>query len=264
MKLSLLFAGCILTLALSAALRGPAAADPPAAPQEPTTATPAPTPVPEWDPQKDGVGDQTEGPLEELVPLGERKAIPIVDQEKVFTPEEFLRYVKENVDGKLGRNGNLKPEFIVLHNTGIPTIAQRPNGFTRENMRALAGYYGGLGWPAGPHLFIDQNGIWVFSSLTKRGTHSPSWNRKTWGVEQLGDFNKDDYDGEVGSRIRANAVAALAILSIASGKDIDTLRFHKDDHRTTHDCPGRTCQKPRVIADVKAEMGKWRAAWNSR
>ncbi|MEZ0325874.1 MAG: hypothetical protein ACAH95_08200, partial [Fimbriimonas sp.] len=42
------------------------------------------------------------------------------------------------------------PNKIVLHNTAIPKLSQRPHGFTAEHMVGLKHYYEGLGWSGGP------------------------------------------------------------------------------------------------------------------
>ncbi len=220
-----------------------------------------PTP-PEWDPEREGIKDLDEGPLTEVAPA-HRKKIDIVGRR--FTPEEFAAYVKTTVNPELRQRGHWRPGFIVLHHTGVPSIRQRPQGFTGDNMDALARYYGiTKGWRSGPHLFVDQNGIWVFTRLTRRGTHSPSWNGVAWGIEQLGNFIIENYQEGDGAKIRDNATAAVAILSVARGFNPASLRFHKDDRRTTHkDCPGDTCKKEDVVNRVQREMEEWRRKWST-
>src|SRR5436190_8526349 len=66
-----------------------------------------------------------------------------------------------------------RPSFIVLHNTAVPTLAQRPNGFSKQHILNLEAYYRDqMQWKAGPHLFVDDRQIWVFTPLTVSGTHS--------------------------------------------------------------------------------------------
>lgn len=149
------------------------------------------------------------------------------------------------------------PDFVVLHNTGAPTLADRPQGFTHQHMLNLADYYSGLGWHAGPHWFVDDRGCWAFSPLDLPGVHSPSWNHVSWGVEQLGDFGSDAYSSGRGALVRDNAVFLLAVLSHRIGADSSTLRFHKQDPLTTHkDCPGAHC----LQADVTQRVHDKRAA----
>ncbi len=218
----------------------------------------------EWDPSKEGIGDLTEGPrTESTVPKDKRKPINIV--RRLFRPEEFAAFVKKTVFPEFKKQSQWKPEFIVLHHTGVPSIKQRPSGFTTNNMDLLAKFYGiEKGWRSGPHLFVDQNGIWVFSPLEKRGTHSPSWNNRAWGIEQLGNFINEAYDSGPGQKIQDNALAALAILSLARNLEVETLHFHLEDPLTDHrNCPGAFCDKDQVKLKLKAEIEKWRPVWNS-
>lgn len=157
---------------------------------------------------------------------------------QAFSPESFAKYsaslnLKQNADWA---------KFCVRHNTGAPTLAQRPNGLTYQHILNLAGYYEGLGWHAGPHLFIDDRQIWVFSPLTNPGVHSPSWNSESFGIEQLGDYDPEDYNHGRGLAVQHNAVAAFAVLSHYAGIDSHSMRDHREDPGTTHrDCPGSSC-----------------------
>ena len=148
-----------------------------------------------------------------------------------------------------------KPQFIALHNTYFPDLAMRPKGFTAQHMLNIADGYKKKGWRAGPHLFVDDHKIWVFTPLTTQGRHSPGWNEVALGVEMLGDFDKDSFSAGRGLAVRQNAVRAVAILSKVLGLSPDTIRLHKEDPKTTHkDCPGKNVSKPKFIAEVKAAM----------
>jgi len=106
-------------------------------------------------------------------------------------------------------------------------------------------------WSAGPHLFVADDLIWVFTPLTTSGVHSPSWNAISWGVEIVGEYEQETFAGA----IKSNAVDALAILHAALGLDPKTLRFHKEDPLTTHkSCPGRNVVKPDLIAAVESRI----------
>ena len=155
-----------------------------------------------------------------------------------FTQAQFADYVR---DLKLGSAG-WKPSFIVRHNTGSPTLAQRPEGLTAQHIQNLKSYYEGLGWHAGPHLFVDDHQIWAFSTLLHPGVHSPAWNSVSFGVEQLGDFGPEDYNSGRGLAVQKNAIAALAVLSHFAGIDSHSMRDHREDPLTSHrDCPGDSC-----------------------
>jgi N-acetylmuramoyl-L-alanine amidase CwlA len=150
------------------------------------------------------------------------------------------------------RWGAWRPSFIVLHNTATPSLAQRPNGLTRQHILNLESYYRDqMHWKAGPHLFIDDKQIWTFTPLTVSGTHSPSWNKSSIGVEMLGDYDRDEFDTGRGLKVQKNAIAAIATLTAILGLDPDSMRLHKEDPLTTHACPGRKVSKPRFIQGVK-------------
>ncbi len=163
-----------------------------------------------------------------------------------FTPELFDKYCH-------GLQWlSWRPSFIVLHNTSTPNLAQRPNGFTRQHMLNLENFFRDTQkWKAGPHLFIDDKLIWVFTPLTVSGTHSPSWNKLSLGIEMLGDYYKDDFDSGRGLAVRKNTVAAIATLSAVLGIDPVKMKLHREDPLTTHKCPGGDVLKQTVIKEVQ-------------
>jgi hypothetical protein len=163
-----------------------------------------------------------------------------------FTAAEFDVYVASLVFGAW------RPQFVVLHNTGDPTFRHWHDYPGERRMRGLERYYrDDMHWSAGPHLFVADDLIWAFTPLTTRGVHAPSWNLVSWGVEIVG-----DYDHEVlRSDVKENAIHALATLHIAGGLDPATLKFHKDDPKTTHrHCPGARISKPEFIAAIQARL----------
>jgi hypothetical protein len=148
-----------------------------------------------------------------------------------------------------------RPSFLVLHNTGSPSLAQRPKGLTLQHIRNLEVFYRDKQkWKAGPHLFIDDRQIWAFTPLTVSGTHSPSWNKVALGIEMLGDYDKEAFDGGRGEKVRTLTVAALATLSAILGLDPQTLRLHREDPLTTHACPGKNVRKLEIIQAIQDLM----------
>jgi hypothetical protein len=144
-----------------------------------------------------------------------------------------------------------RPSFIVLHNTAVPSLAQRPSGLTKKHMQNLESFYRDQQkWRSGPHLFIDDRQIWVFTPLTVSGTHSPSWNKLALGVEMLGNFEKESFASHRGLNVRKNTVAALATLCAVLGIDSHSMRLHREDPLTTHACPGKNVRKLEVIQEV--------------
>lgn len=157
-----------------------------------------------------------------------------------------------------------RPQFVVVHNTSSPTLSnyadwrahpEKHGDWTPERWASnLAGYYSNLGWLAGPHAFVCPDGILLFTPLTQHGTHTPSWNSISWGIETVGEFESEPFDN--GSR--DNLIAALGILHHRIGLNpadyklgVRGLHFHHEDPRTTHrTCPGRNMVKPDLVAAV--------------
>ncbi|MBW4890052.1 N-acetylmuramoyl-L-alanine amidase [Mucilaginibacter sp. HMF5004] len=172
---------------------------------------------------------------------------PIVGQS--FTPDQFAAYC-QTLQWPVWR-----PSFIVLHNTGVPTLAQRPKGLTNQHILDLVKYYrDDQHWSAGPHLFIDDHQIWVFTPLTTPGVHSPSWNSVALGVEMLGDYETEPFNSGRGLAVHKNAVAVLSILCGTLGISPSTIKLHKEDPLTTHKCPGKNVVKTKLIAEVQTAL----------
>jgi hypothetical protein len=163
-----------------------------------------------------------------------------------FRAAEFKDYVATL------RFTDWRPQFAVVHNTSAPRLSQWHSHPGEVRMRNLESYYrDDQRWSAGPHLFVADDLIWVFTPLTTSGTHSPSWNGVAWGVELVGEYDEEPFNPAV----RENAVDALAALYACRGLDPETIRFHKEDPGTTHtNCPGKNVNKADLIARVKERM----------
>jgi hypothetical protein len=172
---------------------------------------------------------------------------PIIGQS--FTPDQFAAYCQTL------HFTTWRPSLIVLHNTGEPTLAQRPKGLTHQHILGLVSYYRDeQHWSAGPHLFIDDHQIWVFTPLITPGVHAPSWNAVSIGVEMLGNYETESFSAGRGLAVRKNAVAALSILCSTLGIAPATIKLHKEDPLTTHKCPGKNVIKSQVIAEVSSAL----------
>ena len=157
--------------------------------------------------------------------------------------------------------GVWRPQFIVLHNTGAPNLAKwmaTPGG-EDQRIHNLEHYYRNQQkWSSGPHLFISPTGIFRGTPLTTAGTHTPSWNAISLGIEMAGDYEHEAFNEDV----RENTVHALAVLHTALGLSpepfklgVRGLHFHKDDTRTTHRaCPGKNVSKADMVKRVRAAM----------
>lgn len=178
---------------------------------------------------------------------------------KKFTHAGFQSYLD-------GLNVTPWAKFVVVHNTSSPDLAlykqwEGRSGWTAEQwLRNLASYYSGLGWASGPHLFIPPtpDTILALSPLTARGTHTPSWNNISIGVETVGEFETEAFGGDT----EKNLVAALAMLHKKFKLDpidfrlgISGIHFHKEDRATTHKtCPGKNMNKAALVHKVDVTM----------
>lgn len=167
-----------------------------------------------------------------------------------MTIPQFEAYIK-------GLKWNWRPSGMVLHNTAAPTLAQWSAANALQRIKNLEHYYKNQrGWSSGPHAFVDDNLIWVFTPFNTSGTHSPSFNGTRLGIEMVGDFSREDDDSGRGLKVKMNTVALFAIVHAALGLDPDTIKLHKEDPRTTHDCPGKDIEKAEFIQLVKEYMGE--------
>ena len=167
-----------------------------------------------------------------------------------FTAEQFATYVPSL------HFTNWRPSFVVLHNTSAPTLAQWHHTDGHQRMLNLESYYRDtMHWSAGPHLFVANDAIWAFTPLTVPGVHSPSWNRVSWGVEMVGEYETEPFDSGAGAKVRDLTVEALAVLHATMGFDSSSLRFHKEDPATTHNsCPGQHVHKADVVQRLHTRL----------
>jgi hypothetical protein len=189
-----------------------------------------------------------------------------------LSPDEFAGYARAL------KWAAWRPKYVVLHHTWKPNCEMRQHGFTEQHLKNIEHGYlnkkdskgNPAPWQGGPHLFIDDNRIWVFQPLTVQGTHAKSFNAESIGIEMLGNYQtedeaalseshlacaRDQWDGHRGVAIRKNAVSAMASVMTALGLPADALRFHRDDpQHSTKPCPGGQVQKEDVIDDIREEM----------
>jgi GH24 family phage-related lysozyme (muramidase) len=152
-------------------------------------------------------------------------------------------------------------KHLTLHNTGAPNMAQEDKtpGGEAQRMRNLGHYYKKWGG-RGPHFFTFNSGkIGLGTCLPGQGVHSPSWNKISVAVEMVADFRKgvDNPYTEPGLTITDNTAWLFAQLLKKLGLQAsnDTIKLHKEDKATTHDCPGNLFLKADFIERVRTYMG---------
>ena len=185
-------------------------------------------------------------------------AIPIVGA-CFATSKEFLDYL----DGI--KFGAWRPRFITVHHTGSPDLKVW-NGWQKRTvpvtdqqwLKNLAGYYGNeMGWSSGPQFFFTPKHYCVLSPPDRRGIHAVSFNGLSWGVEMVGDFDREKLEGP----LRDRYVEGLACLHIATGLKVapysyatQGLHFHRDDPKTSKTCPGKSIAKDALVRDIQTKI----------
>lgn len=151
-----------------------------------------------------------------------------------------------------------KPQGIVLHNTGAPTLKQWVESGPAHDQRILnlQSYYEGMGWHAGPHFFVSRSHVCGFSNPLQPGVHSTCFNRTHLGIEMAGDFSTEAFDSGDGALVRDTAAFALATLYHALGLDPHGLHFHRECVADHHACPGKHVQMGDMVARVVSAMGR--------
>jgi len=142
---------------------------------------------------------------------------------------------------------------VTIHHTASPSLAQRPKGWTIQHMRNLASYYGGeLGWSRGPHLFTDEDQIFGLSPMTERSIHAVSFNKTSLSIEMLGNYDVEESMSGRGREVLETTAYAAAVLIKKLGKEAtdSTIKFHRDDPKTSKTCPGRKVDKSYFLGVV--------------
>lgn len=160
---------------------------------------------------------------------------------KKLSLKEFEEYVNKKDFGVL------PPTFLVLHHTWRPTKEQWQGA---TSISGLKSYYEGLGWSAGPHLFIAEDGIWLFTDMYDVGIHAGAGNGtlKTGysiGIEVVGNYDGEVWSGETYS----NTVGAIKVLQEKLKISDDKIKFHRDYSSKT--CPGSAITKEWVFQQLK-------------
>lgn len=164
--------------------------------------------------------------------------------------------------------GPIPPDFVVLHHTAIPAASYAPYGdparfwdageqglpeqaIYAKRKRTLDGimryYRDALGWPAGPHLFIDERWIWLMTPMADIGVHARSGNayrvlgrlHYSIGIEVVGYYGSVRWPPAV-ERLVGGAVVALArrlgTIQLRHTRGAGGISSHRDWGKP--ECPG--------------------------
>lgn len=171
-----------------------------------------------------------------------RGGVPLVQQFPITLGEQPFAYIGRGLTltefGQYVREydfGPVAPDFIVLHHTAIPSATWAPypsgavwdaneNSLTEQEkydkrkrqLDALMRFYRAKGWTAGPHLFIDERWIWLFTPMYNIGIHAAQGNSRrrggrlhySIGIEVIGYHEHVPWHPSA-ARLVAGAVALL-------------------------------------------------------
>ncbi len=196
-------------------------------------------------------------------------ALPFAYDGRALTLDAFIRHV-ETYDF-----GPIAPSQIVLHNTANPAASWAPSpgvpnwddheiGLTEariRNKRAkqlanIRDFYISKGWSAGPHLFVDDRWVWLFTPMDTIGIHANSGNsyriggalRYSIGIEVVGRYATQKWPPIIIRQLRG-AIGALSVrlgIRIAytpaphgqPAKHDGQLALHRNYATDGRDCPG--------------------------
>lgn len=164
---------------------------------------------------------------------------------KVWSSDSFKEYLK-----------TIKPpswaKAICLHHCAEPSLAQRPKGFQIQHIINMRDFYKGMGWRSGPHLYTDDDQVFGMTPLTETGVHAISFNRSAIGIEALGYYSKggeNPFGGRGLEVWRQTAEIARQLLQwLGLEANEKTVLFHRDDPKTSKDCPGAQITKQWILS----------------
>ncbi|GAA5528364.1 N-acetylmuramoyl-L-alanine amidase [Herpetosiphon gulosus] len=189
--------------------------------------------------------------------------------------DEFTHYVDTY------NFGAVPPNFVVLHHTAVPSTAAAPypSGWRWDNQEAglsegqiyrkrlkqletLREYYRtSAGWDRGPHLFIDETWIWLFTPMYDQGIHAAQGNgyrdskgtlQYSIGIEVCGYFEKMQWSAPVAALV-GHAVAVLKrklnSFEIRYQKFGGGISSHRDYNKPS--CPGAAITESYYISTIQ-------------
>jgi len=174
------------------------------------------------------------------------KSPPMEIDGRVMSADEFVRYMEDlQLPAPL-------PTRVFLHHTWKPT---RETWRGADTIYGMKRYYEQQLWrdergqlreglTAGPHLFIADDGIWLFSDIRYDGVGVLGHNTGSRHVEMVGNYDEVRPSGLT----LTNTIAALGILHVKLGLDIANLNFHRDF--SAKSCPGCAVTKDWIIPQV--------------
>lgn len=157
---------------------------------------------------------------------------------KKLSLEEFKAYIS-------GFNFSpLNPNKIVVHHSASPTQAQWQGS---KSMLGMKSYYEGKGWPSGPHLYIEENGIWLFTPMNVTGTHAKAGNTMSIGIEVIGNYTSQVWQGKT----KENVLGVIHSLMDRLKLSDFSIRIHREYSQTQ--CPGAMITREWILDQLNGD-----------
>lgn len=154
---------------------------------------------------------------------------------KKLSLDEFRDYVESYHFGSLPANR------LVIHHTWKPN---KESWVGERSILGLKEYYENKGWKAGPHLFIAEDGIWLFTPMRRNGIHAGKLNPRSIGIEVVGDYNAEKWSGKT----KTNALGVIKTLMDQLNLTEKDIFFHRDVSGKS--CPGWAITKEWLFEEL--------------
>lgn len=146
---------------------------------------------------------------------------------------------------------------VCLHHTAFPDLKMREQGLVVQHLRNIAHFYRyKRRWSRGPHLFVDDVDYNGMTPLSQPGVHARAFNRYFVGIEVLGNYDREDPKTGRGKKAwyHANLITACLLAQMGLVPDGGTVKFHREDPKTSKTCPGRLVGKGATLVAIQELM----------
>ena len=151
--------------------------------------------------------------------------------------QEFEKYIADY-------DFSAPPDKLVIHHTWRP---EKDKWAGSRSVQELKNYYEEKNWPAGPHLFVADDGIWLFSPMRRDGIHAAGLNRGSIGIEVVGNYDYEKWTGQT----KKNALGVIRLLMNRLNISRQNIFFHREVTQKT--CPGKAITKEWLFVELERD-----------
>lgn len=143
---------------------------------------------------------------------------------------------------------------VTLHHTYTPTLDQWRG---LASVKGARDYYIGLGWNAGPHLFIahgshnpEWDGIYQLTPLNLQGIHAGHCNMSMWGIEIVGRYDAAPWPADLAEIVYGVTCALLRWRGLPAN-----VQGHREC-LPNKSCPGNAINMATVRDEIRYRLAK--------